>query len=236
MAFLEDQFGEWKPVSRGAGIAWLCFYALFLLYAYLDRSGFLVLDYVNLIIHEGGHFFFSWFGETMHILGGTPGELIVPLLSAVYFFCQRETTGFAFSCFWFFENFPYIGTYMATPGQALCPWWVQTRAIGRFSSASGACLPRIKRSVPPCTSSAGSACSPPSPGWPIASAKTPRQSRIPYPSRLLKNSDLSILRAWFGGPSFSFDINPYVQEVTYKGVTGGHGLSRAVNAAQSTWL
>jgi hypothetical protein len=113
VAFLEEQFGEWKPVSRPAGIAWLCFYSLFLIYAFTSRSGFLILDYVNLIIHEGGHFFFSWFGETIHILGGTLGELIVPLLCAVYFFWQRETTGFAFCSFWFFENFPYIGTYMA---------------------------------------------------------------------------------------------------------------------------
>ena len=52
MAFLEDRWGEWKPVSRVAGIAWLCFYVLFLLYAYLDRSGFLILDNVNLIIHD----------------------------------------------------------------------------------------------------------------------------------------------------------------------------------------
>jgi hypothetical protein len=59
VAFLEEQFGEWKPVSRGAGIAWLCFYGLFLVYAFTSRSGFLILDYVNLIIHEGGHFFFS---------------------------------------------------------------------------------------------------------------------------------------------------------------------------------
>ncbi|MFI5058266.1 MAG: hypothetical protein ACHQLQ_08765 [Candidatus Acidiferrales bacterium] len=113
MAFLEDTFGAWKPVSRAAGIGWVCFYALFLLYAALDRSGFLFLDYVNLMIHEGGHLFFSWFGETIMILGGTLGELLVPLLCAAYFFFQRETTGFAFCGFWFFENFPYIGTYMS---------------------------------------------------------------------------------------------------------------------------
>jgi hypothetical protein len=110
---LEDRFGAWKPVSRIAGIGWLCFYALFLLYAALDRGGFLFLDYVNLIIHEGGHLFFTWFGETLMILGGTLGELLVPLLCAAYFFFHRETTGFAFCSFWFFENFPYIGTYMA---------------------------------------------------------------------------------------------------------------------------
>ena len=121
MAFLEDQLGEWKPVSRVAGIAWLAFYALFLLYAFLNTSGFLLLDYVNLMIHEGGHFFFSWFGETIHILGGTLGELIVPFLCAAWFFWQRETTGFAFCMFWFFENFPYIGTYMADARTAALP-------------------------------------------------------------------------------------------------------------------
>src|SRR5260370_9695445 len=121
MSFLEEKFGDWKPVSRLVGIAWLSFYPLFLLYAFTNRSGFLFLDYANLIIHEGGHFFFSWFGETMHILGGTLGELIVPLLCAAYFFFQRETAGFAFSIFWFFENFPYIGAYMADPRTSALP-------------------------------------------------------------------------------------------------------------------
>ncbi len=121
MALFEDKLGQWKPVSRLTGIAWLCFYALFLLYAFADRSGFLIVDYVNLLIHEGGHFFFSWFGNTIMILGGTIGELLVPLLCAIYFFCQRETTGFAFSTYWLFENFPYIGTYMADARSAALP-------------------------------------------------------------------------------------------------------------------
>ncbi len=121
MALLEDKLGDWKPVSRVAGITWLSFYALFLLYALASRSGFLILDYVNLIIHEGGHFFFSWFGNTIMILGGTLGELLVPLLCALYFFWQREATGFAFCSFWFFENFPYIGTYMADARTSVLP-------------------------------------------------------------------------------------------------------------------
>jgi len=113
VTLLEAQFGPWKPVSRAAAIGWLAFYIIFFLYAGFDRSGFLILDYVNLIIHEGGHFFFSWFGYTIMILGGTLGELIVPLLCAIYFFWQREVTAVAFCTFWFFENFLYIGTYMA---------------------------------------------------------------------------------------------------------------------------
>jgi hypothetical protein len=113
VAFLEDHFGEWKPISRYAGIAWLCFYVLFLAYAAADRTGFLFLDYVNLMIHEAGHPFFSFLGYTPMILGGTLAELIVPLLCAAYFFWRREISGTAFCGFWFFENCPYIGTYMA---------------------------------------------------------------------------------------------------------------------------
>lgn len=88
------------------------FYALFLLHAATNSDGFLLLDHVNLVIHEAGHFFFSWFGYTIMVLGGTLGELLVPLLIAAYFFWHRETAGTAFAAFWFFENFLYIGTYM----------------------------------------------------------------------------------------------------------------------------
>lgn len=109
---VDDQI-EWQPVSRAALIAWLVFYALFLIYAFANRGEFLIVDNVNLVTHEAGHFFFSWFGFTLGILGGTLGELLVPLLIGFYFFRQRHTTGVAFCAFWFFENFPYIGRYMA---------------------------------------------------------------------------------------------------------------------------
>jgi hypothetical protein len=121
MPLFDDDFPGWKPVSRMAGIAWLVFYLLFLLYAAADRTGFLIIDYVNLIIHEGGHFFFSWFGHTIMILGGTLGELLVPLLGAVYFWWKRETTAVAFCSFWFFENFLYVGTYMADARTSALP-------------------------------------------------------------------------------------------------------------------
>jgi len=121
MAFLEEKFGEWKPVSLAAGIAWLVFYALFFLYAFTNKSGFLLLDFANLMIHEAGHFFFSWFGYTITILGGTLAELIVPFLCALYFFWKREVTAVAFCGFWFFENFLYIGTYMADSRTAALP-------------------------------------------------------------------------------------------------------------------
>lgn len=121
MSLLDMELPDWKPVSRIAGIAWTVFYFLFLFYAVADKTGFLIIDYVNLIIHEGGHFFFSWFGHTIMILGGTLGELLVPLLCGSYFWWQRETTAVAFCSFWFFENFLYIGTYMADARTSALP-------------------------------------------------------------------------------------------------------------------
>jgi hypothetical protein len=107
-----DELDDWKPVSRAGGIICISLYTLFLLYAFHETSGFLFLDFANLMIHEAGHPLFSWFGNTLMLLGGTLLELIVPAGCAAYFYCQRQPYGFAFSAFWFFENFLYIGTYM----------------------------------------------------------------------------------------------------------------------------
>jgi hypothetical protein len=120
MALFED-FPDWKPVSRLAGIAWLVFCLLFLLYAVLDTNGFLIIDYANLLIHEAGHMVFSPFGYTITILGGTLLELIVPFLCAAGFSWKRETTAVAFCAVWFFENFLYIGTYMSDARTAARP-------------------------------------------------------------------------------------------------------------------
>src|SRR3984893_125902 len=108
-----EDWPEWQAISRAGGAAWLVVYLLFLIYALGNSSGFLFPDYVNLMIHEAGHPFFSWGGNTLMLLGGTLGELIVPILCAAFFFYKRQPYGFAFASFWFFENFLYIGTYMA---------------------------------------------------------------------------------------------------------------------------
>jgi hypothetical protein len=104
---------DWKPVSRPALIAWLVFYVVFLIYAVEKHGGFLLIDNVNLVVHEGGHLLFSYLGPTLELWGGTLLELMVPLALAIYFTFQRQTTGTAFASFFFFENFLYIATYMA---------------------------------------------------------------------------------------------------------------------------
>lgn len=103
----------WKPVSRPALIGWLMFYIAFLAYAFCAHGGFLFIDSANLVVHEGGHNLFAWFGPTLGLWGGTLLQWLVPFLLAAYFFAHRQTTGFVFCLFFFFENWLYTATYMA---------------------------------------------------------------------------------------------------------------------------
>ncbi|MGB9232972.1 MAG: hypothetical protein WCC04_01035 [Terriglobales bacterium] len=103
----------WRPISRWAVGAWLVFYAFFLAYAFGMHGGYLFIDSANLVVHEGGHLLFGWFGRTIGLWGGTILQWMVPLLLAAYFFRQRQPGAFVFCLFFFFENWLYTATYMA---------------------------------------------------------------------------------------------------------------------------
>jgi hypothetical protein len=121
---LLDRLGynePWKPVSRPALWAWIVFYVAFMLYAFSAHGGFLFIDSANLVVHEGGHNLFSWFGPTLCLWGGTLLQWLVPFLLAVYFFSRRETAGFVFCLFFFFENWLYTATYMADARAMVLP-------------------------------------------------------------------------------------------------------------------
>ena len=84
-----------KPISREALIGWSVFYSLFFLYAATSTSGFLVIDYANLMFHEAGHAVFGWAGHFTQILGGTIGQLLVPLVCTLVFIRRGETAAVA---------------------------------------------------------------------------------------------------------------------------------------------
>ncbi|HWR15562.1 MAG TPA: hypothetical protein VN577_12090 [Terriglobales bacterium] len=96
-----------------AVIGWSLFYVLFLLYAASKNGEFLFIDFVNLVIHEGGHPLFGYLGEVPAVWGGTILQWLVPFALASYFFFHRQTTAFVFALFFFFENLLYTATYMA---------------------------------------------------------------------------------------------------------------------------
>jgi hypothetical protein len=103
----------WKAVSRPVLAGWLIFYAGFSYYALSAHGGFLFIDNANLVVHEGGHNLFGWFGPTLGLWGGTLLQWLVPFLLAAYFFKERRPASFVFCLFFFFENWLYTATYMA---------------------------------------------------------------------------------------------------------------------------
>src|SRR5512140_3454939 len=84
-----------RPVGRVEGGFWAACYVAFMMYAFSEHGAFLFIDNANLVIHEGGHLLFGWFGPTLGLWGGTILQWLVPLLLAAYFFSQRQTTSFA---------------------------------------------------------------------------------------------------------------------------------------------
>src|SRR5262245_34274034 len=72
------------------------------------------LDLVNLAFHEAGHLFMTPFGETMHFLGGTLGQLAVPAgLTAYFLVAKRQPFAAAVSAWWTGENLVNISVYMS---------------------------------------------------------------------------------------------------------------------------
>ncbi len=108
-AFRED----WETVSKAAGGAWAAAYVLFLVYALARRGHSLFIDLVFVPLHEAGHLFFGWFGQTLGVAGGTLFQLGGPLAVGLAFAYRRQILGTAFGVFCFFENLLGVGIYMA---------------------------------------------------------------------------------------------------------------------------
>ncbi len=78
-----------------------------------DYIGQSFLHSVNLIFHEAGHTIFRFFGKFIMTLGGSLGQLLVPLICMTAFlFRTRDTFAASVSFWWLGENFidmaPYI--------------------------------------------------------------------------------------------------------------------------------
>lgn len=79
-----------------------------------NAAGKSFLHLANTPFHEAGHVFFRPFGSFLHSLGGTLGQLLMPLICTVVFLLQtRDTFAASVGLWWFGENFldlaPYIG-------------------------------------------------------------------------------------------------------------------------------
>jgi hypothetical protein len=68
---------------------------------------------VNLPFHEAGHIFFRPLGRFMTSLGGSLGQLIMPLVClGVFLLKTKDTFAAAFSLWWFGQNFMDLAPYI----------------------------------------------------------------------------------------------------------------------------
>lgn len=87
----------WWTVSLSSGLSRWCF-----------------LDLANLAFHEAGHVFLGSRGSTLHYLGGTFFQLLIPALLAAYFLLRRRDVFAAAVCTWWLgESANNVRIYMA---------------------------------------------------------------------------------------------------------------------------
>jgi len=108
---------RWRPEWRPIGVPWMVAVSLLTLLLFVclwtDDDGYLTgLDGLNLIVHEGGHFLFFWFGRTLSLYGGTLLQLLVPLALTAAFVRRGEAPGVALCGIWLFQNLLNVARYV----------------------------------------------------------------------------------------------------------------------------
>ncbi len=79
----------------------------------LNYAGKSVLHLVNLPFHEAGHVFFIPFGRFMTVLGGTLGQIVMPLIcGGTLLLKTRDAFGASVALWWTAENFMDIAPYI----------------------------------------------------------------------------------------------------------------------------
>jgi len=97
-----DQFKRWVPsiVILPVMVYWA-----------VNRGEYGLIDNADLVIHEAGHIFFSFFGKFIYTLGGTLMQVILPSIIAGFFLRNHYRTGVQVSLLWLGQNFINISVY-----------------------------------------------------------------------------------------------------------------------------
>jgi hypothetical protein len=104
-----------KNITGSKYFSWCGSIVVFPLVTYfaLNMGKFTAIDYVNLLIHEGGHGVFIFFGKFIHALGGTLMQLIIPSMFVVFYWIHKKKFLTQLFLVWLGENFINISVYAA---------------------------------------------------------------------------------------------------------------------------
>ena len=129
-AWLGERLFVVKPargVAAGARallLAFLTVWGLRLIATTIESNGIgaSFLHLVNLPFHEAGHVFFTPFGDFVRVLGGTLGQLIMPMVCCLTLLLKtRDPFGAGAALWWFGENFLDIAPYIDDAGTGELP-------------------------------------------------------------------------------------------------------------------
>jgi len=94
---------------------------LFLTFQIWEGKEPYILHSINLVFHEAGHVFFLFFSDFIHFLGGTLGQLLIPLMIGIHFLRHTNLFGTYVALWWLGTNFVDVGLYMADARVQLLP-------------------------------------------------------------------------------------------------------------------
>jgi len=111
-------------LGRAALFAFLTLWGLRLIGTSIESNGVgeSFLHLVNTPFHEAGHVFFTPFGNFVRVLGGTLGQLIMPMVCCLTLLLRtRDPFGAGVALWWFGENFLDIAPYIDDAGTGELP-------------------------------------------------------------------------------------------------------------------
>ena len=122
-AFLKRILFVKKQIDPSKFFANCLLYIVFLIwgFSFFDETNFAYDPYgagdsfisnINLIFHEAGHAIFRFFGRFIHILGGTLGQCLIPLIVTVQFIRQKDNFEASIGLWWFGQNFIDVAPYI----------------------------------------------------------------------------------------------------------------------------
>lgn len=83
-----------------------------IIYYLIQNDGRIILiDYINLLIHEGGHGIFKIFGKFIHAFGGTLAQILIPGMFVVFYFKKKNKIPAQISLLWLGQNLINISIY-----------------------------------------------------------------------------------------------------------------------------
>lgn len=91
------------------------------IYYTINGGKFTFIDYLNLLIHEGGHGIFKFFGKFIYTLGGTITQILIPSMFVVYYIKNSKRFMAQVFLIWLGENFMNISVYAADAQSQILP-------------------------------------------------------------------------------------------------------------------